>query len=110
VNKHGCSKCELYEACNHVRTDIRVYDPKDKYGYYVTYVGGHAVLTTIGMFSPETLVLCVGGNAVGDIADRPEYEQSKRILYRVLHTWDYFVDQHEFVVLGLRESLLELSK
>lgn len=110
MNKHACIKCEQYEHCTHIRESIRHYDPIDRYGYFVTYVGGYAVLTTVGLYCPETLVLSVGPHTLGDIIDRPVEEQQKRIMYRVIHDWDFFLDHHDFAVMGLHEKMLELSK
>ena len=113
MNNHGCEKCEAYQSCNHVRVDLRDYDAERELGYYVTYIGGHAVVSGILHDHADpyvTMVMCVGFRSVGDILDDAVDVVNHRVLYDVKHPWEYFVDTHESVCMGLREQMLVLSK
>lgn len=116
MSSSECPKCYQFDVCTHVREDITVIDPMSEYLYYVTYVGGYAVLTTNsrlagwGTMSHETMVICVGSKPIGIVIDMPLKMNSRRILHTQFHSWEYAVDTHDFIVLGLQENMLVLSE
>ena len=117
----------------HHRLDFQEMDDEDEYGRLITYVGEYCVITTdnpdlmsastllrliLGLYKKEdvpekfeTCVIYVGDGSVGDVSNMDREGQDKAIRYIHKHSdWEYFRDQHEAVLIGVEQGLIDVSK
>lgn len=126
--------CPMGDNCAvHHRLDEEFLDDDAQYGRLVTYVGEFAVVTSdnpelesIGFLAKlfmgkltekdippayETCVFRVGEGPLADIKELDIEGQRESIRLIKLHDdWSKLKEAHEFVVMGIREGLIDVSK